>query len=621
MAIAATAQAQGKCDSVTGSTTLTITALCVDNGAKGLIEAASSTDCAAAVCTKADDARTCCKAARALGFSPTANVGGQRRLGESVWAPVCAETVVIPEGVTSIGHSAFKGCTSLASVTIGDSVTSIESGAFMACTSLVNVTIGDSLTSIGDGAFSSCTSLFSVTIPDSFTSLEIASKILFGMISDTMSPSVISLDVPSPYKYRICIDINQAVATNLPGVPTCQMVCGAGTRVPSFSELSQRALRLDTASTAAPATCTVCPFPERCPAGTNECVEGSTGVGCSGCLYGWFELGGMCTQCPEGAGLEAPIAIAVVLGTGVVAGVWKLSATPDFVADLEGVRDDSSTVVAVQGQVNNLVAFVGITAFHMQLSAINLRMPSIPFPGFLRTSAQWVDNLIGFNLGTVAVPECHMNAPTPAPGAYATSSSPSPLDSFLVKTLLVNATFVVVMLALWLIGKCTGRRNHARNAMIAMFTLMMTALVKSHTVWLDCTDGTLDVAPDTECFYSKESADHRRVPAAARAIMFVLAFPSLVYFVILPLLLGWALRRDAKVPWCLCCKCFDSPAKGEPFSHEASYGWVTNKYTPSTQWFEVAFIAYKVAIVSTAGACLHTISLGCGNLSNSSSIG
>ena len=87
----------------------------------------------------------------------------------------------------------------------------------------------------------------------------------------------------------------------------------------------------------------------------------------------------------------------------------------------------------------------------------------------------------------------------------------------------------------------------------------------------------------------------------------------------LPLVLGWALRRDAKVPWCLCCKFFDSPDKGEPFSHEASYGWVTNKYTPSTGWFEVAFIAYKVAMVFTAGACLHTISPSCGNLSNSSS--
>jgi hypothetical protein len=375
-------------------------------------------------------------------------------------------------------------------------------------------------------------------------------------------------------------------------VPTCQMACVAGTIWPTFEEL-------DTTSTAAPPTCTVCPFPERCLAGTNECAEGSTGGGCSSCLDGWFALGGECTQCPEGAGLEAPIAVAVGLGTGVVAGVWKLSATPDIVVDLEGVRDDASAVVAVQGQVNNLVAFVGITVFHLQLSAINLRLPSIPFPGFLRTMAQWVDNFIGFDFGTVASPECQIS--TGGNGVF----SMCPLCVLVTKTLLVNVTFVVVMLTLWLIGKCTGRRNHARNAMIAMFTLMMTALVKSHTRWVDCTDGKLDVAPDEEC------------PEVAK--MSLLGSPGLVYCVILPLLLWWALRRDNKVPWCLCCTCFDSPDKGEPFSHEASYGWVTNKYTASAQWFEVAFIAYKVAMVFTAGACLHTISPGYGNISSHSS--
>ena len=56
--------------------------------------------------------------------------------------------------VTSIGYGAFRGCTSLTSVTIPDSVTSIESSAFEYCTSLTSITIGDSVTSIGQGAFS-----------------------------------------------------------------------------------------------------------------------------------------------------------------------------------------------------------------------------------------------------------------------------------------------------------------------------------------------------------------------------------------------------------------------------------------------------------------------------------
>ena len=81
-------------------------------------------------------------------------------------------SVTIPDSVTSIANYAFRGCTSLSSVTIPDSVTSIENYAFYGCTSLTSVTIGNSVTSIGDSAFSGCTSLTSVTIPDSVTSIE-----------------------------------------------------------------------------------------------------------------------------------------------------------------------------------------------------------------------------------------------------------------------------------------------------------------------------------------------------------------------------------------------------------------------------------------------------------------
>ena len=80
-------------------------------------------------------------------------------------------SVAIPNSVTSIGSSAFSGCTNLTSITIPDSVTSIGNYAFSGCTSLTSVTIPDSVTSIGDWAFSSCTSLTSVTIPDSVTSI------------------------------------------------------------------------------------------------------------------------------------------------------------------------------------------------------------------------------------------------------------------------------------------------------------------------------------------------------------------------------------------------------------------------------------------------------------------
>ena len=74
--------------------------------------------------------------------------------------------------VTSIGSSAFSGCSSLTSIAIPDSVTSIESYAFDSCSSLTSITIPDSVTSIESYAFYGCKALTSIEIPDSVTSIE-----------------------------------------------------------------------------------------------------------------------------------------------------------------------------------------------------------------------------------------------------------------------------------------------------------------------------------------------------------------------------------------------------------------------------------------------------------------
>ena len=80
-------------------------------------------------------------------------------------------SVTIPNSVTNIGDSAFYNCTGLTSVTIPNSVTSIENKTFYNCSSLTSVTIGNSVTSIGYQAFEGCSGLTSVTIPNSVTSI------------------------------------------------------------------------------------------------------------------------------------------------------------------------------------------------------------------------------------------------------------------------------------------------------------------------------------------------------------------------------------------------------------------------------------------------------------------
>ena len=77
----------------------------------------------------------------------------------------------VPDGVTSIGGSAFSGCTSLAEIVIPDSVTSIGGFAFSGCTSLSKVDLPKTLTTIEAGTFRDCTSLKEIVIPDSVTEI------------------------------------------------------------------------------------------------------------------------------------------------------------------------------------------------------------------------------------------------------------------------------------------------------------------------------------------------------------------------------------------------------------------------------------------------------------------
>lgn len=70
-------------------------------------------------------------------------------------------TVSLPNSVAKIGDTAFYYCRKLQSVTLSG-VTTIGTSAFSGCVNLTNVTLSESLATIGDTAFTECTNLSEV---------------------------------------------------------------------------------------------------------------------------------------------------------------------------------------------------------------------------------------------------------------------------------------------------------------------------------------------------------------------------------------------------------------------------------------------------------------------------
>ena len=107
------------------------------------------------------------------------------------------ESVVIPEGITRIGDSAFR-FTDLKSVVLPSSVTSIGSFAFYWCEKLESVEIPNGVISINDDAFYHCIMLTTLCIPASVTEITGSpcaySSSLKEIVVDPGNPSYCSVE-------------------------------------------------------------------------------------------------------------------------------------------------------------------------------------------------------------------------------------------------------------------------------------------------------------------------------------------------------------------------------------------------------------------------------------------
>ena len=162
-----------------------------------------------------------------------------------VYGNSSVKKVVIEDGVTSIGNSAFDNCRRLTDITIPKSVTSIGNYAFYNCSSLTSITIPDSVTSIGDYAFFYCYQLTSITLSDSVTSIGEWAFSCCGLTSITIPSSVTSIGRYAFYKCTgltsITIpdsvtSIGDSAFSNCNSLKTISLSCGSALKKSDFGK-------------------------------------------------------------------------------------------------------------------------------------------------------------------------------------------------------------------------------------------------------------------------------------------------------------------------------------------------------------------------------------------------
>lgn len=96
------------------------------------------------------------------------------KYGSAPWKDQSSKikSVVIDDGVTTIGDSAFSWCRELTSVTLPDSLTIISDSAFENCYKLTTIVMSKNVESIGSWSFYGCDSLIAIELPETLKRIE-----------------------------------------------------------------------------------------------------------------------------------------------------------------------------------------------------------------------------------------------------------------------------------------------------------------------------------------------------------------------------------------------------------------------------------------------------------------
>ena len=136
------------------------------------------------------------------------------------WSKLRADiqTVVVEDGITAIGNSAFAACTKLQTITLADSVTSIGESAFNGSDVFTEISL-EKVTAVGKSAFSGCAGLKEVSLPNVVSIGEQAFANCTELNSISLGSDDVEVESIGIRAFQNCSSLETAIFKNVKSIP------------------------------------------------------------------------------------------------------------------------------------------------------------------------------------------------------------------------------------------------------------------------------------------------------------------------------------------------------------------------------------------------------------------